>query len=140
MKPSIFPPPAVVRAEAPPHEHAAVDARRLWAPVLGAPLLALVLHQTEYLLVPWACERGWRWPLHAVAIVALVGAVALGLLARASASRPPEVDQVANGVVARAARRVRFMGQIGIAIAAISGTLMLAYWIAVIAMDPCTRA
>jgi hypothetical protein len=108
--------------------------------VIGPPLVALMLHQAEYLLVPWACERGWRWPLHGVALLALLGTLGLGLLARRAQSHAAVVADQANSAHARAARRTHFIGAVGVGISALFTVTVLAYWIAVLVLDPCNRA
>lgn len=131
---------SLVRPEAAPREEQRLPARWLMLPVLGAPLLALVLHQAEYMLAPWACDAGARWVQHLVVLLVLAGMVGLGLLARGALARAPAADPLANSVEARGARRTRFLALVGLGSSAISGVLVLAYWIAVIVLDPCTRA
>lgn len=129
----------VVRPEAEARERARVRAGRLLAPLLGPPLVALMVHQAEYLLVPWACDRGWRWPLHAAVLVALLGTLALGASAMGPARAPCSGEHL-NGAEARAARRVRFMAQLGVLASALGALVVVAYWIAVMVLDPCHRA
>ena len=131
---------SIVRREASPREDQPYRARWLLLPVLGAPLLGLVLHEAEYLLTPWACDVGGQWVQHAVALVVFVAMLGLVVLARGIAARVPDVDGLANSAHARAARRTHFLGLAGVGISMLSAVLVLAYWIGVIVLDPCNRA
>lgn len=131
---------SIIRPEAPSREEQPFRPRWLMLPMLGAPLLALALHQAEYMLTPWACDRGGQWVQHLVAFVVLLGTLGLGLVARRAVASAPEVESLANSAHARAARRTRFLGQVGIGASAISALLVLAYWIAILVLDPCNRA
>lgn len=133
-------PDPIVRQEGRDREEQPFRPYVLVVPFLGAPLLALVLHEAEYLLTPWACDRGGQWVQHLVALVVLLGTLGLGVVARRAIASAAEVAPLANSAHARAARRTRFLGQVGLGASAISALLVLAYWIAVLVLDPCNRA
>lgn len=130
----------IVRIATPSREEQPFRPALLVLVVIGPPLVALALHQAEYLLAPWACERGWRWPLHAVALLALLGLAAIGSVARRAQARAATVADLANSTHARAARRTWFLGAPGLGITAVATVAVLAYWIAVLVLDPCNRA
>jgi hypothetical protein len=107
----------------------------LWAGVLGAPAAWAVQMELYYLLVPWACRTGHRWPLFVVPIVFVVLAALGGLLSwrdweRSGRGSPDTSD---GGPVAR----TWFLGMLGVMVSALFCMLILAQWIAAFFISPC---
>ena len=108
----------------------------LWAGVLAGPLAMLTQLQVNYALVLWACGAGREWALHLVVILALVVAIAGGLLSwrnwrRAGAGWEDE----GAGPLPRS----RFMAAVGILISALLSLVIIAQWIPIFVYSPCQR-
>ena len=130
--------PAAVRPESPPRDEPAPFSNpALWAGVLTGPILFLVLLQVNYLLTMWSCSAGVRWPLHLATLIVLAVTVLAGLGAYRMWHRAGrEWSDNAGGGRARA----RFLSSLGLLTSSLFATVILAQWLTVMLMDPCTRA
>ena len=54
---------------------------RLWAGIVGAPLIWFTTLCTNFALAPWACSLGWKPALHVVSALALALTAACGYAA-----------------------------------------------------------
>jgi len=106
----------------------------LWSVVLGPPILLLANLQLAYMMVPWACVRGARWPLHLVPPVMLLLAGGVALLAWRVWRRAGEDDHGAS-----AAARTRFMAMVGLLSVALFTLAIVAQWIPIFVLGPCQR-
>jgi hypothetical protein len=109
----------------------------LWLSVLAPPLAALAQLQTNYALVLWACGRAQTWPLHMVALLALLVSIGCGLLAWRNWQKAG-ADWTDDG--AGPIPRSRFMAAVGMLVSAHSALVIIAQWIAVFVFDPCQRS
>jgi hypothetical protein len=109
---------------------------QLWLSVLAPPLAALAQLQTNYALVLWACGRDATWPLHLVALLALLVCVGCGLLGwRNWQKAGAEWRDDGPGPLPRS----RFMAVVGMLVSAHSALVVIAQWIAVFVFNPCQR-
>ena len=106
-----------------------------WAAALAGPIAWFVDLEVVYALAPHACAVGSRLSLH-LATIACLGAVALGgAMARVNWERagrrnPSDTDHGPEADVA-------FLSLLGLMTASLFGLLIVAQWIAVVALDPC---
>ena len=126
-----------VRPEAAPREHPPVSDVALWTSVLTGPLVFLLNLEVSYVMVDWACSTGNGWSLHVAHAVSLLISVAAALLGRALWTRigggwPDRMDGSESRPHLLAA-----LGTLGGAGFAIS---ILAQWITVMVLGPCSRA
>jgi hypothetical protein len=113
------------------------DRERLLPPLFGilAPLaLWAVRLAASYVLVPYACWRNGAWALHGVTLLTLAGCVGAGVVAWRVWRRAGGPAQVETG--GPAVRR-RFMGLLGMLLAAFFGTVIVAEGLANLMIDPC---
>ena len=127
---------ATVRPEAPADEGDPVPKAALWTAVLGGPAVALAGLEVLYLLVPWSC-RNRAWPLHAAAAAAALLVLGAFLLSWRSWR---SVDRGWPGDGEGAEDRARFLAVVGMLSAAVSFTVVLAQWIAILVLNPCFGA
>jgi hypothetical protein len=107
-----------------------------WAGVLGGPLAWFASQQVSYMLVPWACHGGpviaiYLANLVALAIVALAGAFSWRQWRHAGPHisderAPPEGRQ-------------RFLGMMGLTLAALFGLVIGAQTTGALFFGPCAR-
>ena len=108
----------------------------LWAGVLAGPLATLTQLQVNYALVLWACAAGREWALHLVALLALLVAVAAGLLSLRNWRRAGTGwDDEGAGVMPRS----RFMAVVGVLISGLAALVVVAQWIPIFVYGPCER-
>lgn len=108
----------------------------LWAGVLAGPLATLTQLQVNYALVLWACGARREWALHLVSLLALLVAVAAGLLSWRNWRRAGGGWEAEGaGVVPRS----RFMAVVGVLISVLAALVVVAQWIAIFFYDPCER-
>ena len=108
----------------------------LWAGVLAAPLAMLVELQTNYALVLWACRAGREWPLHLVALAALLVATGGGLLSWRNWQRAgANWEEEGAGVLPRS----RFMAAVGLMISLLTALVVVAQWIPIFIHGPCDK-
>ena len=126
-------PPAASGARPPVSEGA------LWTGVLAAPVAFFLHLQLDYIYVPWTCERGGRWLLHLVALLAIAltaAGTALSWRNLGRAGRDWPEHQVEGGSAARS----RFVAGSGVAMGAFFLLVMLAQWLPIWILSPCDRA
>lgn len=130
--------PAATRPESAPREEPAPFSNpALWSGVLTGPILFLVLLQVNYLLTMWSCSAGARWPLHLATLIALAVTVLAGVRSYGMWDRAGrEWSDNAGGGRAR----TRFLSSLGVLTSSLFATVILAQWLMVMLMDPCTRA
>jgi hypothetical protein len=104
----------------------------LWIGILGTPLLWLVQFQINYMLVPWACATGHRWPLHATTALFLVLAAIPIYVARRcqQASGSGQRETSGDG-------RRRFMAVLGLYSSTLFFLVIVAQGIPSFILDPC---
>ena len=108
----------------------------LWAGVLAAPTAMLAQLQANYSLVHWACANSRTWPLHLVALLALLVAVGGGLLSWRNWHRAGASWEVEGAGVAP---RSRFMAIVGMLLSAHISLVILTQWAAIFFYGPCQR-
>jgi hypothetical protein len=107
---------------------------RLYFGIFGPPAFWVLRLGLSYVLVPYACWHGWTGALHAVTGLALAGCAAAGWVAWQgwrAAGGEWRVD--AGGPRVRA----RFMGLLGMMLAAFFGVVIVAEGIGNVMIDPC---
>jgi hypothetical protein len=108
----------------------------LWAGVLAGPLATLIQLQINYALVRWACDAQREWALHLVSLLALLAAVAGGLLSWRNWRRVGAGwEDEGAGVVPRS----RFMAVVGMLISVFAALVVVALWIPIFVYGPCER-
>ena len=108
----------------------------LWAGVLTGPIATLMLEESNYALVLWACSAQKSWPLHLLSVVALLLTLLAGTLACRNWRRlGRNGDEDGPGPVPRS----RFMAAVGMLISLLSALVILAMWIPVFIYGPCQR-
>jgi hypothetical protein len=113
-----------------------VGAAALWTCLLAPPFAMLVQLQANYALVLWACSAGREWALHLVALIALLIAIACGLLSWRNWRRAGATwEDDGAGVMPRS----RFMSIVGILMSVLISLVIIAQWIAVFVYGPCQR-
>lgn len=123
-----------MRSKSEGHASEPAGALVLWSVVLGPPILLLANLQLAYMMVPWACVRGVRWPLHIVPPVMLLLAAGVAMLAWRVWRRAGEDDHGASP-----AARTRFMATVGLLGVALFTLAILAQWIPIFVLGPCQR-
>lgn len=109
---------------------------RAWFPILIPPLAALVQQSTSYALVAMECAEQRRLPVHAVAVVALLVALAGIVVAwRDWRAAGVAVPQDAGDQRSRA----RFLAIMGVSISALMALVMIAMWLTAVFILPCMR-
>jgi hypothetical protein len=115
-----------VRAESPPAEPTRGQAAREWIALLGPPLLVFVQVFAGYMVSGEACERG-RWVSHLTLALCFAGAAGCTWLAgRIRAAGTSD--------------RARFFGLAALIGGTVSLLALLAQWVPIIGLDPCSRA
>jgi hypothetical protein len=107
---------------------------RLWAGLLGPPVLWLAHFQINYTLVAWVCAHGHRSLLAAVSIATLLALAALGVLAwsnwrMAGVQLPGERNDTAA--------RSRFLALLGLLASGLFFLVTAAQAAAQVFIDPC---
>ena len=125
-----------VRPEPGPREHPPVSDTALWTSVVIGPVMFLLNLQVNYAMVDWACNTGHGWALHVVHLVSLLviagGMLLAVVLWRRTGSGWPDANA---GSVSRS-RLLAVMGALGCLLFAVS---LVAHWIPVIILGPCSR-
>jgi hypothetical protein len=112
------------------------EARRiaaLWTGLLLAPTAFLISLELGYALVPMACRTGHTLPLHLVHLACLLLAVAGILVARGNRGLSDVTGADGNNHTAR----VRFMGQLGVAIGLLFVLVILSQAAPGFVLSPC---
>jgi hypothetical protein len=107
-----------------------------WGGILGVPAVWAVHLQVVYAMVPWVCTHHKMWLLHLTTIVSLaVGGLLLGTTwidyHRTGRARS---DSLESGVHSRG----RFLGALGILVAAMFLLLIAAQGVPAFFIDPCS--
>jgi hypothetical protein len=112
--------------------------RELWQAWTGlglAPLATAVSFQTRYMMVPFACQAGSNWPLHAVSLIA-IALTGFGLL---SAIRTwQKTGRGVPGEQEGPMNRNRFLGVLGMGFSATMLLMLVFQLIPALVLDPCT--
>jgi hypothetical protein len=107
-----------------------------WTSVLGGGIVFLTALEVSYAMVDWACGSDNAWALHLVYLVTLALTVGAGMLGWSLWTRigrePPDGGP---GSVARS----RFLAAIGALGGVIFSLVILAQWIMVVVLGPCSR-
>lgn len=111
------PPDARPETERP---HSPGSAGMLWFGLLAPPFLMLLNLQLSYMMTPWACRTGQRWPMLAVTACILV----VDLLAGVGAARRLQRDWHEDTVVSRPG----FMAMLGVLASALFAAVLIAQW------------
>ena len=116
------------------HETPGRELLAIWTGVLGAPLVFLAHLKIGYMLVPVDCRLETKLFAHVASVVAIVLAVAAGLLAvriwRHDGEQWPDTS-------ASIVSRDRFLGAMGAMLAALIVLTLIAQWIPVFFIEPC---
>lgn len=96
----------------------------LWFALLAPPLTFLAQLEVNYAMVSSLCERGYRWPLTLVTLVAIVVCLAAGVVAWRAwrATDGPWPDYVTPAPSPRS----RFMAALGMLVSALFLVLLVA--------------
>jgi hypothetical protein len=116
-----------------------VHAGALWFAVLCGPLAALANEQIEYALVAWSCGRFdpiSRVMLHVVPIALVLLCALAGLVAWRA--RPEPIDASDNHNTDADRSRRGFMVMVGLGLSALGIIVIIAQWIPVFYLNPCT--
>jgi hypothetical protein len=116
-----------------------VRAGALWFAVLGGPLAAFTNEQIEYALVSWSCGRldpVSRILLHVVPIGLVLLCVVAGLVAWRA--RPEPIDASDEHSADADLSRRGFMVMVGLGLSAFGIIVIIAQWIPVFYLNPCT--
>ncbi len=108
---------------------------RMWVAVLAGPVGWLIQFQARYSLVPWVCASGYRFVLHLISLVFLLGVAGAGLVCwrrwvQAGARWPAETDPPRQG-------RVEFLWGLGILTNTMFGLVIIAQAIPAFILNPC---
>jgi hypothetical protein len=118
-------------ATAPPPED---RTGRLYFGIFGPPAFWVLRLGIAYVLVPYACWHGWTPLLHAVSAAGLIGCATAGWVAWGTwrgTGGGAEVESDGARV------RARFMGLLGMLLAALFGGVIVAEGIGGLMIDPC---
>jgi hypothetical protein len=125
-----------LRPEAAPREDPPVSDLAQWVSVIGGPLAVLVNLEVSYAMADWACMSGNDWSLHVVHLVALALAIGSAWLGRSLWRRiGSEWPDPGAGSVSRS----RFLAAMGALGGLLFPLVILAQWIFVIVLGPCSR-
>ena len=106
----------------------------IWTGVLGAPFIFLVRLQVGYMLVPIDCDLGTRMLTHAASAIGILLAAGTGLLAlRTWRHRGDQWPDTSASLVSRD----RFLGAVGVLLAALTLLALVAQWIPAFFIHPC---
>jgi hypothetical protein len=109
---------------------------KAWFPILVPPLAALAQQSTSYALVAMECGEQQRLPVHAVAMIALLVALAGVVIAfRDWRAAGVAIPQDAGDQRSRA----RFLAIVGVSISALMALVMIAMWLTAVFILPCMR-
>jgi hypothetical protein len=109
---------------------------RLWISILITPLVALLQLSANYALVPLACEKQQHAPIHLIAGLSLVAALA-GMWMAWTAWREAGVQS--PGDYGDAYSRSRFLAVVGLSLSALMALTIVAQWLTAAFIAPCIR-
>jgi hypothetical protein len=106
-----------------------------WAGLLVAPVAWAAQQQALYTMVPWACQTGNFFALHAVPLAAMLVALLGALVAWRTGSRAgrEESDDDRGGAIAR----TRFFSVLGLVASLFFALVIAAQGIAAFVLHPC---
>jgi hypothetical protein len=106
-----------------------------WAGLLVAPVAWAAQQMTLYTMVPWACQTGHFFALHAVSAASILLAAIGALVARRNRQRAgrEHSDDGRAGALARS----RFLAVAGLVTSAFFALVIFAQWLAIIVLHPC---
>ncbi|HEY8309796.1 MAG TPA: hypothetical protein VIG47_04535 [Gemmatimonadaceae bacterium] len=119
--------------------HRRVRAGGLWFGILCGPLAALTNEQIEYVMVSWSCGRfdaTSRYLLHAVPIALILLCVVSGLVAWSARTHPVDASDE-HATNADRSRR-GFMALLGVGLSVLGILVLLAQWMPVWYLSPCS--
>jgi hypothetical protein len=107
----------------------------LWVGVLLAPVAWAAQQQALYAMVPWSCQTGHAFALHAVSLAAVLFALVGALVAWRNWSRAGrgESDDDRGGARARS----RFLAVLGLVASLFFALVIVAQGIAAFVLHPC---
>ena len=107
----------------------------LWAGILGVPGVWALQLQVGYALVPWVCKHHKVWLLHVATLASLAVGALLLLIAWLDYRKTyrPQSESLETGVHSRG----RFLGALGLLVAALFLLLIAAQGIPSLFIDPC---
>lgn len=106
-----------------------------WTCLFAGPVAWFLDQEISYVLVPWSCDTGHRWPTHLVSLATLLLAIAGGVLGWRDWSR----RRAASSEEGDAAGRTHFLALTGMLMCALFGLVILVEGIAKFYFDPCQR-
>jgi hypothetical protein len=107
-----------------------------WAGVLGGPLAWFASQQVSYVLVPWACHGGPLVAIHLVNLGALLLTAGAGALAWHEWRR---ADPELSDELGPPEGRQRFLGLVGLTLAALFALVIIAQTTGAFFFGPCER-
>ena len=138
--------------DSPGNEQTRRDALGLWAGILTGPILWFTHQQLCFTLVPWACDHGGVFWLHAATLLCLAGTIIVGLAAfnfwRREDAPSIETERKAESIESEQAAgfhrtagelRVRFMAVLGVFSSLFFALMIIAQGIPNFILDPCQR-
>lgn len=108
----------------------------LWLGLLGGPLAWLGQLALSYPLVPLSCATEWGAIFHLVSLVAALAAVAAGTVAWQTWQQARAEGAATNAE----AGRQRFMALVGVLSSGLFLATIVAQWLPVLFLSPCTYA
>jgi hypothetical protein len=106
----------------------------LWAGLLVPPVVWALQMQLGYTMVPWACERHHRWPLHLITVIALLVALCGGYASWTVWSR---LGPAWSNEMPGKKQTSRFMALLGLLITAMFSLTIIAQGIPSFVLHPC---
>ena len=139
-------------ADSPGNEQTRRDALGLWTGILTGPILWFTHQQLCFTVVPWACDHGGVFWLHAATLLCLAGTAIAGLAAsdyrRREDTSSTEAERRAESIESEQAagfyrtageHRVRFMAVLGVFSSLFFALMIIAQGIPNFIIDPCQR-
>jgi chromate transport protein ChrA len=117
-------PPPEVRAASAPEGPGYGQAALAWLAFLGPPLFLVTQVFAGYMLAGQSCQHG-RWVNHLTVAICFVGAAGCTSLARRDLNAE--------------AARARFLAVAGLISGIVSLLALLAQWVPILGLDPCSR-
>jgi hypothetical protein len=107
-----------------------------WVGILLAPLTWIIAFEINYVTVPFACQSGSKILHHLVSMTALTFAGVGWMAARRAWT---DTGKIALTDEADAIHRNGFLGMFGLLFSGILILLIVAQWIPVLLVDPCSN-
>ena len=106
----------------------------LWAGVLAPPILWMFQFQLLYMIVPWVCRNHHTWVMHMTSLVFVLLTLACGGLCCLEWSR---LNARGQDEEPGAVGRTHFLSLLGMAVCAMTATLIFAQGVAGFFINPC---